>query len=91
MKILAELSEKSLGINEYQQIVGETYTLRKSARAIVLNSEGLMALHYIQKYNYHMLPGGGMEVGRILNRPCFEKLKKRLAVTLLLSSHLVWL
>lgn len=76
MKILAELSEKSLGINEHQQVVGDTFTLRKSARAIVLNSEGRMALQHIQKYNYHKLPGGGMEVGEDIEQTLFREIKE---------------
>ena len=76
MKILAELSEKSLGINNDQKIIGEAYTLRKSARAIVLNNEGLMALQHIEKYGYHKLPGGGMEGDEEIEETLHREIKE---------------
>lgn len=60
MKLLAEISEKSLGLGESEKI-GENYELRKSARAILLNQDGNMATQYLNNYNYHKLPGGGVE------------------------------
>lgn len=63
MKLLAELSEKSLGLNPEQNIFEQNFLLRKSARAILLNHDGLMAVQHIQKYHYHKLSGGGMEEG----------------------------
>ncbi len=63
MKLLAEISEGSLGLsNEYEQLE-ETYRLRKSARAILLNAEGNMATQYLNTYTFHKLPGGGVESG----------------------------
>lgn len=63
MKLLAEISEGSLGLsNQYEQI-GFSYTLRKSARAILLDVEGRMATQYLRTYTYHKLPGGGIEQG----------------------------
>lgn len=65
MKILAEISDGSLGIGEAEKI-GEDYGLRKTARAILLNDEGKMAMQYLQNYHYHKLPGGGVEEGESL-------------------------
>jgi len=62
MKILAEISEGSLGIGEFEQL-GKPYELRKSARAILLNESGDMAVQYLQNYDFHKLPGGGVEGG----------------------------
>lgn len=78
MKILVELSEKSLEIDSEQKIVGESYNLRKSARAIILNSEGLMAVQHIQKYNYHKLPGGGMEAGEEIEDTLYREIKEEI-------------
>lgn len=63
MKILNEISEKTLGIGELGEELGNDYRLRKSARAILLNSEGKMATQYLSTYAYHKLPGGGVDPG----------------------------
>lgn len=63
MKLLTEISEGSLGLsNEFEQL-GTEYQLRKSARVILLASNGKMATQYLNKYTYHKLPGGGVDVG----------------------------
>jgi ADP-ribose pyrophosphatase YjhB (NUDIX family) len=62
MKILAEISEESLGPGKPEQL-GGTYELRKSARAILLDSDKNMATQYLQTYTYHKLPGGGVDDG----------------------------
>lgn len=78
MKILTELSEKSLGINPEQKIVGESFKLRKSARAIVINQNGLMAVQHIQKYNYHKLPGGTMEEGEKIEETLRREIREEI-------------
>lgn len=66
MRLLAEISDGSLGLsNEYEQL-GVQYQLRKSARAIVLNSAGEMATQYLATYTYHKLPGGGVDAGETI-------------------------
>lgn len=63
MKLLAEISEGSLGLsNEFEEL-GAAYELRKSARAILLNDRGEMATQYLQTYRFHKLPGGGVDRG----------------------------
>lgn len=63
MKLLAEISEGSLGLTqEYEQLWSQ-YQLRKSARVILLNKEGNMATQYLNTYTYHKLPGGGVDAG----------------------------
>lgn len=67
MKLLAELTERSLGISDNDVNLGGFHKLRKSARGIILNEKGEMAVQHIQKYNYHKLPGGGMEPGEMID------------------------
>lgn len=62
MKLIAEISEGSLGIGEQEQI-GKDYILRKSVRAILLNENGEMAIQYLENHSYHKLPGGGIDAG----------------------------
>jgi ADP-ribose pyrophosphatase YjhB (NUDIX family) len=62
MKILAEISEGTLGLGDNEKLGGE-YTLRKSARVILLNSKNEIATQYLKNQTYHKLPGGGINVG----------------------------
>jgi 8-oxo-dGTP diphosphatase len=66
MKLLAEISEGSLGLSEEFEKLGAQYQLRKSARAILLNEAGEMATQYLATYTYHKLPGGGVEAAEPL-------------------------
>jgi 8-oxo-dGTP diphosphatase len=63
MKVLKEISEGSLGLSAEFEKFGDSYELRKSARAILLNDKGEMATQYLKTYTYHKLPGGGVEQG----------------------------
>lgn len=62
MKLLTEVSDKSLGLNDFE-ILGKTYELRKSARAILINKDGLVAIQYLTNRFFHKLPGGGVDDG----------------------------
>ena len=62
MKLLTEISDKSLGLSNFE-ILGETFELRKSARAILTNKEGLIAIQYLSNRFFHKLPGGGVDAG----------------------------
>ncbi len=66
MKLLAEISEGSLGLSDQYEKLGESYRLRKSARAILFNSEGCIATQHLTVYNFHKLPGGGVEAGELI-------------------------
>lgn len=61
MKLLAEITEASLGLSDKREVLGARYDLRKSARAILVNEQGLIAVQYLHNYTFHKLPGGGME------------------------------
>lgn len=63
MKMLKEISEGSLGLSDLFEQLRKNYELRKSARAILLNAEGKMAVQYLRTYTFHKLPGGGIEPG----------------------------
>lgn len=66
MKLLAEISEDSLGLPGGAENLGGQYELRKSARVILLNSKGEMATQYLKTYTYHKLPGGGIDAGETM-------------------------
>jgi len=62
MKLLAEISEKSLGISDLE-ILGKKFELRKSARGVLINDKGEISIQFVGKNNYYKLPGGGVEIG----------------------------
>lgn len=63
MKLLAEISEKTLGIEPTDEILERTFRFRKSARAVLFNEQNEVCLQFVSKYNYYKLPGGGVEAG----------------------------
>lgn len=63
MKLLAEITEKSLGIGDEGERFDAPYNLRKSARLILLNERGEMAVQHIKVSSFYKLPGGGIEAG----------------------------
>lgn len=62
MKLLLEISERSLGISD-AEVLKRTYTLRKSARAVIVDENNNVSLQWVGKHDYYKLPGGGVEVG----------------------------
>ncbi len=76
MKLLAEISEGSLGLGgEYEQL-GQQYQLRKSARAILQNTNGAIATQYLSTYKYHKLPGGGVGAGESVEMALKREVKE---------------
>lgn len=62
MKLLKEISERSLGISD-KEILDENYKLRKSARGVLLNDKNEVCLQFVSKLSYYKLPGGGVDIG----------------------------
>ncbi|MFN3188411.1 MAG: NUDIX hydrolase [Candidatus Paceibacteria bacterium] len=76
MELLAEISEGSLGLSEKFELLGEEYQLRKSARVILLNDKGEMATQYLKTYNYHKLPGGGVDANESIEGALKREVKE---------------
>ena len=62
MHILKEITDKTVGLGDSDKL-GTEYELRKSARVILKNADGLIAIQQLQNHNFHKLPGGGIEEG----------------------------
>ncbi|MDD3006013.1 MAG: NUDIX domain-containing protein [Candidatus Pacebacteria bacterium] len=62
MELIKEISEENAGIlpSGKRDI---RYSLRKAARALVFDRESKIAILFASKFNYHKLPGGGVEDG----------------------------
>lgn len=76
MKLLTEISEGSLGLNDQFEQLGSDYQLRKSARVILLNDDGKMATQYLKTYTYHKLPGGGIDAGESIEEALKREVKE---------------
>jgi len=71
MKLLKEIKDKDLPVDE------SALRIRRASRAILFDENDLIPLLFVSKYNYHKLPGGGIEEGedkaKALIRECIEE------------------
>jgi len=75
MKLLLEISDKDVNNGPVERF-NKPYTLRKAARAIVVNSKNEIAFQFVSKHNYHKLPGGGINEGESILRGLKRELKE---------------
>lgn len=75
MKLLKEISDATFG-DIYVEILGKTYELRKSARAILMNENGDIAIQYLANHFFHKLPGGGVETGETVAEALVREVKE---------------
>ena len=52
MKLLKEISEKSLGVDAAGDVLGESFKVRKSARGILFNDKGEVSLQFVSKFTF---------------------------------------
>jgi 8-oxo-dGTP diphosphatase len=75
MKILAEISDATLGIGEAEQLKSQ-YELRKSARVILENEAGEIAIQHLQNYHFYKLPGGGVDAGENVEKALLREVRE---------------
>lgn len=84
MKLLAEISDKTVGIGAPEKLQGN-YQLRKSARAILINEHGQIAVQHLKNHYFYKLPGGGVDEGETveeaLRREVLEEVGCACAIT----------
>jgi len=78
MELLKEIKDKELPEDE------STLKIREASRAILFDENGLIPLLFVSKYNYHKLPGGGIDEGedrhQALARECLEEVGSEIEV-----------
>lgn len=75
MKLLAEISDATLGIGEREE-TKKTYELSKNVRAILRRADGTIAVQNISNRNFHKLPGGSTETGESLEEALRREIKE---------------
>ena len=77
MKLLKEIKDKDYPKNT-------TLKIREASRAILFDENDLIPLLFVSKYNYHKLPGGGIDEGedkaQALIRECLEEVGSEIEV-----------
>jgi len=73
MKFIKTIQFKDLRIEDTDK-----FEVRLAARAVVFDNDKNIGILYVGKYNYHKLPGGGLEgdeaIEEALKRECLEEI-----------------
>jgi 8-oxo-dGTP pyrophosphatase MutT (NUDIX family) len=73
MKLLAKINPENITEKQVSE-----FDVRHAVRAVVFDVEGKVALLHVQKYKYHKIPGGGVEISEdistALQRECMEEI-----------------
>ena len=79
MELLKEIKDKEFPGDE------SALKVREASRAVLFDKDGLIPLLFVSKYNYHKLPGGGIEDGedkaKALVREVLEEVGSKIEIT----------
>ena len=79
MELLKEIKDKEFPRDK------STLKIREASRAILFDKNNLIPLLFVKKYNYHKLPGGGIEGSedkiQALVRECIEEVGSNIKIT----------
>ncbi len=77
MELLKEIKDQNYSSDT-------TWKIREASRAILFDENNLIPLLFVSKYNYHKLPGGGIDEGedrsQALVRECLEEVGSEVEV-----------
>jgi 8-oxo-dGTP diphosphatase len=75
MKLLAEISDATVGLGSNEEL-GARYQLRKSARVVLENEAGAIALQHLTNYGFYKLPGGGVDTGETVEEALMREVRE---------------
>jgi 8-oxo-dGTP diphosphatase len=87
MKIICEISEKTLGLKDFE-VPENLYTLRKSVRALLFNNNKEIALQYLKNFGFHKLPGGGIELNETNEQALKREILEEVGCTIEITNEL---
>jgi len=85
MKLLAEITDESFGLPGEPSV---SPTVRKAARAVLVNGDGRIAVMALDKFDFYMLPGGGVEDGEDARMACIREMKEETGCDCIITGEL---
>ncbi|MFA5946062.1 MAG: NUDIX domain-containing protein [Patescibacteria group bacterium] len=87
MNILLEITEKDLGIDGSERY-DKPYLLRKTARAVLLREDGMIALQHMSNLGYYKLPGGGLDPDENIKDALYREIKEEVGCDIEITNEL---
>lgn len=76
MKLIKFLSDNNLKLSESDQLTDTSWNTRIAARAVILDTEGRVALMHVAEYDIYKLPGGGIDENESLSDALNREVKE---------------
>ena len=87
MKLLAEITDESLGLPRRERCPHRSIP-RQAARAVLADGEGRIAVMALDKFDFYMLPGGGIEDGEDARTACIREMKEETGCDCVITGEL---
>lgn len=82
MELLREIYDEQYSLENISDT--SSWKMREAVRIILFDSNNLIPLLFVSKYNYHKLPGGGIDTGedkeKALSRECLEEVGSEIGI-----------
>ena len=82
MELLKEIKDEEYSLENISDT--NSWKIREAIRAILFDSNNLIPLLFVSKFNYHKLPGGGIDAGedkeKALSRECLEEVGSEIEI-----------
>jgi len=85
MRLLAEITDESLGLPGESPV---SPAERKAARAVLVDDDGRVAVMALDKFDFYMLPGGGIEDGEDAQTACIREMKEETGCECIITGEL---